>query len=124
VTPLAWLGFVVAAAAGASFRYRVDQAVAGRAGGAFPWGTFVINVTGSLVLGVLTGLGLYHAFPKAPRVILGTGFCGAYTTFSTFTFETVRLAEDGAVNEAVRNALGTLVTCAAAAALGLALASL
>jgi CrcB protein len=124
VTPLAWLGFVVAAAAGASLRYRVDQTVAERAGGTFPWGTLVINITGSLVLGILTGLGLYHAFPKAPRVILGTGFCGAYTTFSTFTFETVRLAEDGAVSEAVRNALGTLVTCAAAAAFGLALASI
>jgi CrcB protein len=124
LSPLVWLAFLVAAAAGASLRYWIDQLVAERAGGIFPWGTLVINISGSLALGFLTGLGLYHAFPKAPRVILGTGLCGAYTTFSTFTFETVRLAEDGAVNEAVRNALGTLVTCAAAAALGLALASL
>jgi len=84
----------------------------------------VINATGSFALGFLTGLALYHAFPKTPKVILGTGLCGAYTTFSTFTFETVRLAEDGSSSEALRNLLGTLVVGAAAAAAGLALASL
>jgi fluoride exporter len=124
VSPLAWAGFVVAAAIGAPLRYTVDRFVAVRTRGAFPWGTFLINATGSFVLGFLTGLGLYHAFPKTPKVILGTGFCGAYTTFSTFTFETVRLAEDGALPEAFRNALGTLVTCASVAALGIALAAL
>ena len=65
----------------------MDGFVADRVEGAFPWGTFVINATGSFVLGFLTGLALYHAFPKTPKVILGTGLCGAYTTFSTFTFE-------------------------------------
>jgi fluoride exporter len=124
VSPLAWLGFVAAAAVGAPLRYVVDGAIAERTGGAFPWGTFVINVSGSLLLGVLTGLGLYHAFPKVSKVILGTGFCGAYTTFSTFSFETVRLMEEGDLNEAFRNALGTLVAGAAAAALGLTLAAL
>jgi CrcB protein len=124
VSPLAWVGFVIAAAVGAPLRYLVDGAIAERAEGVFPWGTFVINASGSLVLGVLTGLGLYHAFPKVPKVILGTGFCGAYTTFSTFTYETVELLEEGALNEAARNALGTLIVGAGAAALGLALAAL
>jgi CrcB protein len=124
MSPLAWLAFVAAAAVGAPLRYLVDGFVADRTEGVFPWGTLVINATGSLALGVLTGLALYHAFPKTPKVVLGTGFCGAYTTFSTFTFETVRLVEEGAVNEAVRNALGTLVVCAAAAAAGIALAAL
>ena len=124
MSPLAWVGFVVAAAIGAPLRYAVDGYVGDRVEGAFPWGTFLINASGSLALGLLTGLGLYHAFPKTPKLILGTGFCGAYTTFSTFTFETVRLVEEGAVEEAFRNATGTLLICAAAAALGLALAAL
>jgi fluoride exporter len=124
MSPLAWVAFVAAAALGAPLRYLVDGAIGDRTEGAFPWGTFVINATGSLLLGFLTGLALYHAFPKTPKVILGTGFCGAYTTFSTFSFETVRLIEEGAINEAVRNALGTLVTGAAAAGIGLAFAAL
>ena len=124
MSALTWSAFVVAAAVGAPLRYLVDGAIGDRTGGVFPWGTFVINTTGSLLFGFLTGLALYHAFPKAPRLVLGTGFCGAYTTFSTFTFETVELIEEGAVNEAVRNAFGTLVVGAAAAALGLALAAL
>jgi CrcB protein len=123
MTPLTWATFLVAGSAGAVLRYVVDAVIGYRTEGAFPWGTFAINVSGSLLLGFLTGLGLYHAFPKAPRVVLGTGFCGAYTTFSTFTFETVRLAEEGAAGEALRNAGGTLFTAAAAAAVGLALAS-
>ncbi len=124
MSPLAWVGFVIAAAVGAPVRYLVDGAIAERAEGVFPWGTFVINASGSLLLGALTGLGLYHAFPKVPKVILGTGFCGSYTTFSTFTYETVELLEEGAVNEAARNAFGTLLVGAGAAALGLALAAL
>ena len=124
MSPLAWAGFVIAAAVGAPLRYLVDGAIAERAEGVFPWGTFVVNASGSLVLGVLTGLGLYHAFPRVPKVILGTGFCGAYTTFSTFTYETVELLEEGALNEAARNAFGTLIVGAGAAALGLALAAL
>jgi CrcB protein len=124
VSAPAWIAFVVAAAIGAPLRYVVDGAVADRTEGPFPWGTLVVNTSGALLLGFLTGLALYHGFPKAPKLVLGTGFCGAYTTFSTFTFETVRLVEEDAINEALRNALGTLVAGAAAAAAGLALAAL
>ena len=124
MSALGWVAFVIAGAVGAPARYLVDGAVGDRSAGVFPWGTFVVNVTGSLVLGFVTGLAMYHAFPTEPKVVLGAGFCGAYTTFSTFTFETVRLVEAGAVNEALRNALGTLVTCAVAAAAGLAIAAL
>ena len=124
MSPAAWAAFVVAGAIGASLRYLIDGAIQDRTEGAFPWGTFVINATGALALGFLTGLALYHAFPSTPKIVLGTGFCGSYTTFSTFTFETVRLIEEGAINEAFRNAAGTLIICAAAAAAGIALAAL
>jgi CrcB protein len=123
VSPAAWIAFVAAGAAGAPSRYLVDGYVGDRAQGVFPWGTFLVNVTGSLLLGFLTGLALYHGLPNAPKVVVGTGFCGAYTTFSTFTFETVRLIEEGAINEAFRNALGSLATGAVAAAAGVALAA-
>ena len=123
MSAIAWVAFTTAAAIGAPFRYLVDLAVTDRRRGVFPWGTFAINASGSLVLGFLTGLGLYHAFPETPRIVLGTGFCGAYTTFSTFTFETVRLLEEGDVREALANSFGSLVVCALAAGAGLALAA-
>jgi CrcB protein len=124
VSPLAWVGFVVAGAVGAPARYLLDDAISSRALGVFPWGTLLINVSGSFLLGLLTGLALFHAFPPTAKVILGTGFCGAYTTFSTFTYETIRLLEEGAVNEAVRSALANLLLGAGAAAAGLAAAAL
>lgn len=124
MTPVSWVAFVSAGAAGASARYLIDVAITDRRPGAFPWGTFVINVSGSFLVGFLTGLGLSHGLPKTPRVVLGTGFCGAYTTYSTFTFETAQLLEGRALNEAIRNATGTLLAGAMAAAAGLALAAL
>lgn len=124
MTPVAWIAFVAAGAAGAVARYLTELAVAGRATGAFPWGTLVVNVSGSFLLGFLTGLGIHHGLPRTPRVILGVGFCGAFTTFSTFTFETVRLLEERVTAVAVRNIAGTLLAGLSAAAAGLALARL
>jgi CrcB protein len=121
VSAAAWVAFVIAGAAGAPARYLVDVFVQDRTAGAYPWGTFVINVVGSLLLGVLTGLVLYHGLSTTTKTVLGTGFCGAFTTFSTFTFETVRLAEEGAVVEAGRNVVASLTVAAAAAAAGIAL---
>jgi CrcB protein len=119
----AWLAFVVAAGVGAPARYLVDGLVQDRTGGAFPWGTFVVNVSGCFLLGILTGLGMYHDLDPTLRTVVGTGGLGAYTTFSTFTFETVRLAEEGAVNEALRNATASFVAGLAAAGLGIAIAA-
>lgn len=118
---LAWVAFLIAAAIGAPARYLIDGLVQDRTTGAFPWGTFVVNLSGCLTLGIITGLGLYHGLDPTVRTVLGTGAVGAYTTFSTFTFETVRLAEEGAVDEALRNSLGSFVAGLAAASAGLAI---
>ena len=118
------LGIALAGAIGAPARYLVDVIVIERSKGGLPAGTFIINVTGSFLLGILTGLALYHAFPSTPKTILGTGFCGAYTTFSTFTYEVVHLAEGGARRAALLTLVGGLVVPALAAGLGLALAAL
>lgn len=116
------VGVIGAGAIGAPARYLVDAWIGDRAVSAFPWGTLAVNVSGSLVLGLLTGLALYHALPQAPKVILGTGFCGAYTTFSAFSFETVRLMEEGALTEAAANVAASLVACTLGAAAGMGLA--
>jgi CrcB protein len=113
---------MLAAAVGAPLRYVVDQAVQHRWPRAFPAGTMTINVTGSLLLGLLTGLAAHHGLPQQAVTVLGTGLLGAYTTFSTFTYETVRLLEDGAVAEATLNVAGSLVLGLAAAAAGFGLA--
>lgn len=124
MTTVAWLAFLAAAAIGAPARYLIDGLVQDHAEGAFPWGTFVVNVSGCLVLGVLTGLGLYHGLDADTRAVLGAGGIGAYTTFSTFTFETIRLAEEGAINDALRNVAATFLVGLAAASAGLALTAL
>ena len=123
MTPSIAVGLVVAGAIGAPARYLLDGFVQDRTEGAFPWGTFAINLSGSFLLGLITGAALYHAFPNTPKVWLGTGFCGAYTTFSTFTFETISLLEAGDVTEALQNAAASLVLAALAAAAGLAIAA-
>jgi len=118
------LGIAVAGAIGAPARYFVERAVSARSRSRFPFGTFAVNVTGSFVLGVVTGLVLYHAFASTPRTLIGTGFCGAYTTFSAFAYETAVLVEARAPRAAIANvSLHALVPTLAAGA-GIALAAL
>ena len=114
---IAWIA--LAGGAGALARFVLDGAIRARWSSDLPWATVVINVSGSFVLGVLTGLVLFRGDPDSLRLVLGTGFCGGYTTFGTASVETVRLAQRGAVVAAVGNALGTLVLSLGAAALGL-----
>lgn len=122
MTAVALIGISVAGAIGAPARYVVDRAIARRGSGAFPLGTFVVNVSGSLVLGLLAGAALYHGFSGAPRAWLATGFCGAYTTFSTFGLETVALAERGDSRTAMTYVAASTIVGCAAAALGLVIA--
>jgi CrcB protein len=102
-----WIG--LAGFAGAVSRYGIEGWISQRSRGAFPWGTFVVNASGCFLLGFVFAL-LTERFqaPAALRSALTIGFLGAYTTFSTFAFETMRLAEDGAVLLAVGNVASSL----------------
>jgi CrcB protein len=113
---------LVFGAAGAVSRFLVDALVKRRWSARFPWATFAINVTGSFLLGALAGAVLFHHQPVGWQTVLGTGFCGGYTTFSTASFETVRLAEQKLRLTALANALGSLVASVAVCAAGLTLA--
>ncbi|CRK55629.1 CrcB protein [Alloactinosynnema sp. L-07] len=103
------------AAVGAPARYLVDRALRGRFGHGFPWGTLVVNIVGSGVLGALAGVS------TATNALLGVGFCGALTTYSTFGYETVRLLEDSAYRKAFANVAVSVVAGIGAAAVGHAL---
>lgn len=106
-----WLLVVVGGMVGAPLRHLTDRAVQSRHDTGFPWGTFTVNVVGCLALGLLTGAALAGAAGSDLRLLLGTGLCGALTTYSTFSYETLRLAETGArvlaaVNVAASVAVG------------------
>ncbi|WP_433061929.1 fluoride efflux transporter CrcB [Dactylosporangium sp. CS-033363] len=107
------------AAVGAPARYLTDRFVQSRHDSAFPWGTLTVNVCGSLLLGLLAGL----PANTVVTALLGTGFCGALTTYSTFSYETLRLARTGARFYAAMNVLASLVAGLGAAALGFMLAT-
>lgn len=104
------------AAVGAPARYLTDRAVQSRHDSLFPWGTLTVNVVASLLVGVLLGAG-GHVSPTLTALV-GTGFCGALSTFSTFGYETLRLVQDGARRYAVANVAVSLVAGLAAVAVG------
>ncbi|TDN45105.1 camphor resistance protein CrcB [Curtobacterium flaccumfaciens] len=123
MNPLELLLVAVGGGIGAALRFLLDGVVKARVEGsrlgAFPVGTLVINVTGSLVLGFLTGLAQAGTIPLSAVAVLGTGMMGGYTTFSTASVETVQLLRTGRPRLAVLNGLGMLVVSVGAAALGL-----
>lgn len=109
---------LVGGAIGAPARYLTDLYVRQWTGGDFPWGTMAVNAAGSLVLGLLAGAAASGVLPGWVLTLAGTGFCGALTTFSTFSYETVRLAEDGRWRSAALNVLGSLAVGTVAVTLG------
>jgi CrcB protein len=118
------VGVAVAAAVGAALRYLVDQIVQHQHDQTFPWGTFVINVSGSLLLGLVTGLAVHHGLPAVAATVIGVGLLGGYTTWSTYLWESIALAETGAIGQAALNVVGSLAAGFAAAAAGFGLALL
>jgi CrcB protein len=106
------------AAVGAPARYLTDQAIQSRHATVFPWGTFTVNVFGSFILGVLAAI--TNRLDPALAAGLGTGFCGALTTYSTFSYETLRLLEERASFYAAANMVASVAAGLGAAVIGLA----
>lgn len=111
---LVWIGVVLLGGIGSVARLLVDGAISSRTGRALPFGTLVVNVSGSLLLGLIAGLAVS---PNA-ALLAGTAAVGSYTTFSTWMFETQRLGEDRQVLGLAGNILVSLVLGIAAAAIG------
>jgi len=107
-------------AAGTGARYLVSTWLGASVGGTFPWGTFAVNVLGSFLVAVLMVAGAEaNVLSPTARLALTTGVMGGFTTFSAFSYETLRLFENGAWAAGAANVLGTVVACLAACLLGL-----
>jgi fluoride exporter len=113
---MSWVWVALGAAVGAPARYLTDRWVQSRHDSVFPWGTFTVNVVAAVLLGLLTGAA--GALAPDVRLALGTGFCGALSTYSTFSFETLRLLETRARLLAVANVALSLTAGLGAAVLG------
>jgi len=114
VTVLLWAGMLGVGGFGAVSRFMVDRAVSRRTKGPFPFGTLVVNISGAMLLGFLTGLVLRHEV----AMLAGTAFLGAYTTFSTWMLETQRLTEERQIWPAATNIVVSVILGLAAAAVG------
>lgn len=117
---MTWVLAVLGGMVGAPLRYLVDVGLTARFGPGFPVGTLVANGAGCLLLGMVAGAGLGSG--SAAYALLGTGVAGALSTYSTFTFETVRLAEEGRRRRAAAYALVSVFVGVASLAVGLAVA--
>jgi fluoride exporter len=114
VNILVWAGVVLIGGTGSVVRFLADGAVSSASGRDFPFGTLGVNISGAVILGLLTGLALSHD----EALLAGTAAVGSYTTFSTWMLETQRLTEERQHREAILNVVVSLVFGVAAAALG------
>ena len=117
-----WLLVIIGAAVGAPLRYLTDRAVQLRHDTVFPWGTLVVNVTGCLILGLLTGAASAGQVSGHLQLLIGTGLCGALSTYSTFSYETLRLTETGAAFYAAANVIVSVTAGLGAAFAGVSFA--
>lgn len=108
----------IAGGVGAGCRFALDGFARSRIGVAFPWGTMIINLSGSFLLGLLAGL-VASGLPVEVQTIVGTGFLGGYTTFSTASVETLRLIQERRWAAVIGNGLGMVVLATALAVLGM-----
>jgi fluoride exporter len=111
---------IAGALVGAPLRYLTDRFIQSRHDSDFPWGTFTVNVVGSAILGFVTGTPSAADVPHWVQLLVGTGFCGALTTYSTFSYETLRLFERGSRFTAALNVAASILAALGSAYLGLA----
>lgn len=116
------LWIVIGASLGAPLRYLTDRAIQARHDSAFPLGTLTVNMAGSFLLGLIAAGASTQAVPDGWAALLGVGFCGALTTYSTFGYETLRLIEDGAGGHALLNVVANVTSGLGAAFFGAAVA--
>jgi len=119
MTPLIFALVALAGGLGAASRLLLDGIIRTRVSGRLPWATILINVTGSLALGFLAGLAAGNLVSDASYAIVGAGFLGGYTTFSTASFETVRLLQERKRLASALNGLGVIVATTLVAGLGM-----
>ncbi|WP_329459927.1 fluoride efflux transporter FluC [Streptomyces sp. NBC_01497] len=117
-----WLMVITGAIVGAPLRYLTDRAVQARHDTVFPWGTFTVNIAACAALGFLTGAATATTVPQAVQHLIGPGLCATLSTYSTFSFESLRLAETGSRYFAIANAGVSIVAGLGAAYVGAALA--
>jgi CrcB protein len=113
---------IAGAAIGAPLRYLIDRGVQARHDGFFPWGTFTVNLIACLVLGFLTGAVTSSTVPHPVQILVGPGLCATLSTYSTFTYETLRLHENGVTFVAAANVIVSITAGLGAAFAGVALA--
>lgn len=118
-----WIMVITGAFIGAPLRYLIDRAVQSRRDTSFPWGTFCVNVVACAGLGFLTGATAVTAVPPALQHLVGPGFCATLSTYSTFSFESLRLAETGSKCVAAANVIVSMVAGLGTAFLATALAT-
>ena len=115
-----FLWISIGAVAGANLRYWVGGWAVDRFGGSFPYGTLLINISGSLILGVILGMvSSHYVIDPRLRLLLTIGFLGSYTTFSTFTYESVAMLQQGQWLLGLFNLIGSSILGGLAAILGL-----
>lgn len=119
MTPGLFVCVALAGGLGSASRLFVDGAIRSRLGAAMPWGTALINISGSFLLGLIAGLSTARLLPEPAHLVVGAGFLGGYTTFSTASFETVRLLQERKWVAGALGSLGVLVSATALAGLGL-----
>lgn len=115
MTVLLFVGTALAGGVGAALRFFLDGLLKAHTRATFPYGTALVNLTGSFALGVLAGIAANGWLAPEVGAVVGVGLLGGYTTFSTASVETVRLAQEGRYRAAAVNGLGVLVACTLAA---------